>query len=77
MYAVHEIIPAGAESSASCQEGDLGDNEGVGRDLRCDEDGVWRDVLVGELEKKKGGKKEWRVDVGLIEHRSKWFMMAR
>jgi hypothetical protein len=70
VYAVHEILPPGVESSAACGEDDLGVNESVGRNLRCDEEGVWRDVLGGETGKeKKGGKKEWRVDVGPIEHR--------
>lgn len=69
-YAVHELVPAGAEPSARCEAADLGVCEAVGRDLRAGEDGCWRDLLSGEIGGKgKGKESAWTVDAGPIDHR--------
>jgi ribonuclease Z len=58
-YCAHELLRKG-DSVTSCEPEDLHEHEDPGRDIHCDEDGLWRD-----FEDDDG----IQVDAGPIEHR--------
>ncbi|WVQ81846.1 hypothetical protein IAT38_003973 [Cryptococcus sp. DSM 104549] len=66
VYAVHELLEEGQTPSVGCAGEELHTNEGVGMDLRTDEDGVWKAVLA---EGKGSGGKGWGVSAGPLHHR--------
>ncbi|BEI90775.1 uncharacterized protein CcaverHIS019_0308450 [Cutaneotrichosporon cavernicola] len=65
-YAVHELVPPGAEKGAGCSESELHVNEAVGRDVLANEEGVW-EMIVDERSTK--GTKGWMVSAGPLVHR--------
>ncbi|KZT64530.1 hypothetical protein DAEQUDRAFT_769650 [Daedalea quercina L-15889] len=85
-YAVHELLAA--NESPSCpsdipakserdtnEEGRLLDNEAPGKDIRCDSQGYWREIVVsytGFVQQRSSGQKGTGriiVDAGPIDHR--------
>jgi len=59
MYCTHELLRKG-DPLTSCEPEELHDHESPGRDIHCDEEGIWRD-----FEDDDG----IQVDAGPIEHR--------
>jgi len=58
-YCAHELLRKG-DSLTSCQPEELHDNESPGKDIHCDEDGLWRNFEEDD---------EIQVDAGPIVHR--------
>ena len=65
-YAVHELLGPGDVPSATCGGEEAHESECVGRDVRCDEEGVWRGVV--DVEEGRG-RRRVVVDAAPIEHR--------
>ncbi|WWC90691.1 uncharacterized protein L201_005628 [Kwoniella dendrophila CBS 6074] len=68
VFAVHEILEQGEESSVHCEEEDLHANEAVGIDFIANDNGVWENILEQGNSTGKGSK-GWSVKAGPIHHR--------
>ena len=59
-YAVHELLGPSDEPSISCETDLLHVNENPGKDIRPDEQGLWRNVV---------SDRDWTVHAGPLQHR--------
>lgn len=67
---MHELIQLGEEPSIGCKEAELHINEGVGRDLYPNQDGVWPHFIDESGHK---GVKGWSVSAGPLRHRGECY----
>lgn len=65
-YTVHELLGVDEEPSTSCTPESLHESEVAGLDIRCGEEGFWREITHV---KGRYGRKDVFVDAGPIIHR--------